>query len=563
MPRIPKIPSGGCGYPHVPVSASEDIKLQIMAAKLKEELLAESDALKGPPGATGPIGPQGPQGEPGIQGPSGEVGATGPQGLQGATGLQGPIGATGPHGIQGPIGATGPQGPQGLQGEPGKSPIISITETDTETEVTIVDTTGEASSFKIPEIPSKVSAFENDVGYLTEHQDLSSYAQKTDIPDVSEFIKTIPEEYITDSELVAKGYLTAQDLDSKSDKGHTHSLAEITDYQAPDLSGYALKTELPTDYLREIPAEYITESELNEKGYLTQHQDLSDYAKKDQIPDVSGFITEIPKEYITETELSESLAGLASEEYVNKAIEQIDFPETDLTDYAKTADVATQITNATEVKADKILFKSAKFVSIPVGEFEVGENVNGLTIAELFAKLLGLTDMAPITPEEPTGLIGEIMANNRMLWQIDENDVMQEVPYSEISYTEAEYSTTRDNQTGFYVVRNDAGEIIEAGYQHYTTAKEPYYIVALPDNLVVAAAGVTGRNTEVQSWNTIVQPNRWEEVGVYTLTGDYNEIVATYERDGYEPPVAPEGYRLWADLSRSDPGSALRFVIKE
>lgn len=37
---------------------------------------------------------------------------------------------------------------------------------------------------EIPVVPTKVSAFENDKGYLTEHQDLSQYALKTEIPSV-------------------------------------------------------------------------------------------------------------------------------------------------------------------------------------------------------------------------------------------------------------------------------------------------------------------------------------------------------------------------------------------
>lgn len=35
---------------------------------------------------------------------------------------------------------------------------------------------------EIPVVPTKVSAFENDKGYLTEHQDLSGYAKTEDIP---------------------------------------------------------------------------------------------------------------------------------------------------------------------------------------------------------------------------------------------------------------------------------------------------------------------------------------------------------------------------------------------
>ena len=56
-------------------------------------------------------------------------------------------------------------------------------------------------------------------------------------------------------------------------------------------------------FLTQIPDEYITETELDAKGYLTEHQSLADYAKKSEIPDVSGFLTSIPDEYVTEAEL--------------------------------------------------------------------------------------------------------------------------------------------------------------------------------------------------------------------------------------------------------------------
>lgn len=63
-----------------------------------------------------------------------------------------------------------------------------------------------------------------------------------------------------------------------------------------DLSDYALKSEIPTvptkvsqlqndkNYLTAVPSEYITETELNAKGYLTEHQDISGKADKSEIP---------------------------------------------------------------------------------------------------------------------------------------------------------------------------------------------------------------------------------------------------------------------------------------
>ena len=55
------------------------------------------------------------------------------------------------------------------------------------------------------------------------------------------------------------------------------------------------------DVVLEIPSK--TSQLENDSGYLTEHQSLADYAKKSEIPDVSGFITEIPDEYVTESEL--------------------------------------------------------------------------------------------------------------------------------------------------------------------------------------------------------------------------------------------------------------------
>ena len=109
-----------------------------------------------------------------------------------------------------------------------------------------------------------------------------------------------------------------------------------------DHTEYVTEEELEgKGYLTSIPEEYITEEELGAKGYLTEHQDISnlatkeelsgyqiagdyltsipeDYAKKSDIPDTSGFITEIPEEYITETELNAK--GYATLAELNEAL---------------------------------------------------------------------------------------------------------------------------------------------------------------------------------------------------------------------------------------------------
>ena len=92
---------------------------------------------------------------------------------------------------------------------------------------------------------------------------------------------------------------------------------------------YASSSAIPTKvsqlsndagYLTSIPNEYVTETELNAKGYLTEHQDLSSYAKKTDIPTIPtkvsqlsndvGYLTSVPSQYITETELNDAISNV-------------------------------------------------------------------------------------------------------------------------------------------------------------------------------------------------------------------------------------------------------------
>lgn len=150
--------------------------------------------------------------------------------------------------------------------------------------------------------------------------DLSGYALKGEIPSLDGYAKTtdIPsveglatKTYVDEN--IAK-VATSGDIDLSNyvTKDTVYTKAQ-TDALIPSVPSKVSQLENDSNYLSSIPEEYVTDTELNAKGYLTSHQDLSAYALKTEIPTVP------------------SLDGYATTEYVNNAIANV--PTTDLSNY--------------------------------------------------------------------------------------------------------------------------------------------------------------------------------------------------------------------------------------
>lgn len=117
------------------------------------------------------------------------------------------------------------------------------------------------------------------------------------------------------------GFATKDDLAGKADK------SDIPDTSAfatkDDLAGKADKSEIPTvptrtsqltndsGFITDIPSEYVTEKELADKGYLTEHQDVSGKADKSEIPDVSGFVSQSTVETMIDNAIGDIETALA------------------------------------------------------------------------------------------------------------------------------------------------------------------------------------------------------------------------------------------------------------
>jgi hypothetical protein len=110
------------------------------------------------------------------------------------------------------------------------------------------------------DIPTDVSAFTNDAGYLTEHQSLEDYALKTDIPStdglateqyINELIGGLDVSYFPNS----IGYVTKQyvddavanvdvDLTGYATETYVQDTIDAIELPEPDLSNYATKDEV-------------------------------------------------------------------------------------------------------------------------------------------------------------------------------------------------------------------------------------------------------------------------------------------------------------------------------
>ena len=163
-----------------------------------------------------------------------------------------------------------------------------------------------------------------------------------------------------------------------------------------DFSGsYNDLTDKPTNvsefandagYLTSVPEEYITETELNAKGYLTEHQDLSDYALKTDVPSVEGLATETYVDNaVAAVDVSEQLkdyaksADVYTKEQVDTAIASVDVSD-QLVDYAKSADVytKTEVDNKTDALSSSISTNATNISSLSNTVTSLQEEVSGI-----------------------------------------------------------------------------------------------------------------------------------------------------------------------------------------
>ena len=240
-------------------------------------------------------------------------------------------GVQGPQGIQGEKGEKGEPGAVGVDGKSATITIGTVTTLDAGSSATVenVGTNTDAIfNFGIPKGADGISG-----GGIADETDPVFSAS-------------------------ASASITSQDIANWNNKSDFNgSYNNLTD--KPVIPTKTSELTNDSGFLTSVPSEYVTETELNNKGYLTEHQDISNLATKSElhfhsnktildnisqtnidnwnnksefsgsytdltnkptIPSVptnvssftndAGYLTSIPNEYVTETELNDAISGL-------------------------------------------------------------------------------------------------------------------------------------------------------------------------------------------------------------------------------------------------------------
>ena len=174
----------------------------------------------------------------------------------------------------------------------------------------------------------------NEKGYLTEHQDLTPYALKSEIPTpyndtpLTERVTALENrpttggsvdtsnlatkeelaKAVTKDELEAKNYVTEDGLNNKG---------YLTTHQS--LDNLVTKEELSTKG-------YLTEDVLNTKNYLTQHQDLSSLVTKQELENKQYLTQHQPLTHLATTSDLEALRNITvSKSELNNKLDTTEF----------------------------------------------------------------------------------------------------------------------------------------------------------------------------------------------------------------------------------------------
>ena len=159
-----------------------------------------------------------------------------------------------------------------------------------------------ATKEEIPTIPTNVSAFNNDKGYLTKHQDISHLATKVYVDDtIVEAIRNVKTTDFKTAEVLPTENISTNTIYLISKEAAENNIYEEYIYVN---NSWEKIGETDVDL-----SQYYTKEDIDDKGYLTNHQDISHLATKEELPTVPTNISAFnnDKGYLTSFEETDPL----------------------------------------------------------------------------------------------------------------------------------------------------------------------------------------------------------------------------------------------------------------
>lgn len=320
---------------------------------------------------------------------------------------------------------------------------------------------GSSGTWVISGIDTGVLASPSIAGYATEEYvnqqiasipeiDLTPYATRKElseailgivIPDVSNFVvqKDI-------DRAIAAIKFPEPDLTPYAKKNDIPSIAglasetyvdnAIASIKLPDLAPYALKSEIPNIKglaSEEYVAQKIAEAELNNKevdlsAYATKEElqeainniehpvvDLSEYAKKDELPSLAGLATEqFVQDKIGEIKFpSADLTGYATEEYVRQKIAEAQMSgdvEVDLSDYYTKTEIDAKFDNIDIPEVDLTGLATESYVDEAINSIVI-PSTDGLATEEFVEEAIASIEMPSVDGLATESYVDDAIAN--------------------------------------------------------------------------------------------------------------------------------------------------------
>ena len=428
---------------------------------------------------------------------------------------------------------------------------------------------------KLSDIPERVSELENDVPYLTEEKlneaidNLPECITQEEVSNIVNetinnynFINKIPEEYVTEAELLAKRYARLTDIPTKVsafENDVPYATRNYVDLQilgindTLKLDRFALKTEIPKDVSQlnnDVPyvSKNVTDAiqqniELNyalkttvptrvgqlvnDKGYITSSVTngmmeviQNTFAKKADIPtnvsaftNDAGYLTRVPSEFITEAELNSY--RFTTKDYVDAAISNIDIGDINLNAYALKTEIPTKVSQLTnDVPYASKLYVDQAIDDLNMENYYTSNQVDGLLIGKIDIKpgysLMSDSEirrLASVTNYNDTNIKNSITSlQNTKADKTDLNNNYATKTYvlDEISKIEgvdlSDYALKKEIPTVTSQLRNDSGYITSAAIpvnvSHFVN--DMYYITN--SELLEALKGLDVSNLDLSAF---------------------------------------------------------------